>query len=122
MRGYSADVFAPDAPLTYDQTVKAIVSFLGYSLQADSMGGYPSGYLAQASRLQILPYGNIAGDYQATYGLVATILKKAINKDIAVWNHTGTDGTAILDVLEGTDYLEYYMEYLPFYNIHLLVY
>lgn len=109
MRGYSENVFGPDDVVTYAQTVKAIVSFMGYDLQAGSMGGYPGGYLAQASRLQILPVGNIAGDTQATYGIVATILKKAINKDIAIWNRTTTDGTATQDVLKGTDYLEYYM-------------
>lgn len=108
MRGYSAEIFAPDDVVTYAQTVKAIVSFMGYDLQANQLGGYPSGYLAQASRLQILSSANISGDSKATYGGVAAILKKAIGKDIAVWNHATSDGTATQDVLEGTDYLEYY--------------
>ena len=108
MRGYSSDIFGPNDPVTYAQTVKAIVSFLGYDIQADLLGGFPSGYFAQASRLQILPAGNYPGDYQATYGTVAAILKKAINKDIAIWNNSTSDGTATQDVLEGTDYIKYY--------------
>lgn len=108
MRGYSDDIFAPDDKVTYVQAVKAIVSFLGYDLMAQNLGGYPSGYLSQATRLQILPGGNIPGDANATYAGIAAMLKKAVGVDVAVWNHAELDGTAILDVQEGVDYLEYY--------------
>lgn len=110
MRGYSEEVFAPDDTVTYNQAIKAIVSFLGYDLYAQNLGGYPSGYLAQATRLQILPGGNISGDAKATYGAVATIFKKAVGVDIAVWNNATVDGGATLEVLKGIDYLNYYRD------------
>lgn len=113
MRGYSDSIFAPDDIVTYNQLVKTMVSFLGYDLMAQNMGGYPSGYLAQATRLQILPGGNISGNEEVTYAMVAKMLKQSIGVDIAIWNHTGTDGTAVLDVQEDVDYLEYYR------NIHV---
>ncbi len=108
MRGYSDTVFAPNDVVTYNQAVKAMVSFLGYDLQAQNMGGYPAGYLTQASRLQILQGGNIPGDTKATYGGICTMLKKALDCDVAIWNHTSVDGTATQQILKGTDYLSYY--------------
>lgn len=108
MRGYSDDVFAPNDHVTFTQAVKAMVSFLGYDLQAQNLGGYPSGYLAQATRLQIMPGVNVPGDAVANYGGIASMLKKAIGADIAIWNHTEEDGTATLEVLEDVNYLEYY--------------
>lgn len=107
MRGYSDVQFAPNDLVTHNQAVKAMVSFLGYDLQAESLGGYPSGYLAQAVRLQILS-GNAAGNDKITYAGVLKMLKKAIGGSIAVWDSIEEDNRAVSRVLEGTDYLEYY--------------
>ena len=108
MRGYSDSVFAPDDKVTYNQLVKSMVSFLGYDLYAQNLGGYPSGYLAQATRLKILPGDNVSGDTYVTFAIVAKILKQSIGVNIAIWNHADYDGTAVLEVLENVDYLEYY--------------
>ncbi len=103
MKGYSDNVFAPDDAVTYNQLVKAMVSFLGYDLQALRIGGYPSGYLTQASLLKILPSGNIPGDSQATFAAVASMLKKSIGVDFATLDGDGTQ-----KILNGSDYLWYY--------------
>lgn len=108
MRGYSDTVFAPGDAVTHNQAVKALISFLGYDIQAERLGGYPSGYLSQAARLKILPAENISGDAKITYAGFCSMLKKAINVDVAIWNNIMPDGTAVNDILEGTGYLEYY--------------
>lgn len=45
--------FKPDDPVTLEQAAKILVLALGYRLQAESMGGYPEGYLTLAGRLDI---------------------------------------------------------------------
>lgn len=105
MRGYSDSVFAPNDYVTYTQAVKAMVTFLGYSFQAEKLGGYPSGYLAQATVLRILPGGNVSGDALATYGAIATMLKKAVGVDFAT-----LDGNGHQEILEGTDFLKFYRD------------
>lgn len=107
MRGYSDRQFAPDDKVTYNQAVKAVVSFLGYDLQAEMLGGYPSGYLAQAVRLKILS-GNAAGNDKITYAGIFKMLKNAIGGSVAVWNNIEDSNRAVRQVLEGTDYLQYY--------------
>lgn len=103
MRGYSDNTFAPDDEVTYNQLVKSMVSFLGYDLQAQRIGGYPSGYLTQASILKILPSGNVPGDSKATFGAVASMLKKAIGVNFATLDGDGTQM-----ILKGEDYLYHY--------------
>lgn len=103
MRGYSDTVFAPDDVVTYNQVIKVLVSFLGYDVHANRLGGYPAGYLMQASVIGLLNGENIAGDSKATFGGIATLLKRAVNVDFAM-----LDGDIIVP-LKGVSYLEYYM-------------
>lgn len=103
MSGYGDGVFAPSDSVTFNQLVKTMVSFLGYDLQAQMIGGYPSGYLTQAARLGILPERNIPGDSLVTFGAVATMLKKAVGVKFATLDG---DGTQV--ILKNTDYLSYY--------------
>ncbi len=43
-----ADNFNPENPVTYAQAMRMAVSFLGYGSQAESLGGYPGGYIVTA--------------------------------------------------------------------------
>lgn len=54
MIGNEQGLFCPGAAVTFAQTAKCLLYILGYQSQAEQSGGYPSGYLAQASRLGIL--------------------------------------------------------------------
>lgn len=54
INGVDNTAFLPDEPAKYGQAVKMIVCALGYSVQAESLGGYPAGYLSKASVLGIL--------------------------------------------------------------------
>lgn len=107
MRGYGNGLFGANDSVTYAQAVKCMVSFLGYDLQADLLGGYPGGYFSQAVRLKILPENGASGDMLVTYGAVCSMLKLAIGKDIAVWDNISGD-RAQVKVLEGVDYLLHY--------------
>ena len=53
MVGDSSGAFKPQQPITYAQAVKCMVYLLGYTKQAEKMGGYPVGYYMQASKLGI---------------------------------------------------------------------
>lgn len=51
--GYSDNTFKPDNAIGYGEAIKILVSALGYKVYAESQGGYPVGYLAEASRLDL---------------------------------------------------------------------
>lgn len=53
MVGDSTGAFHPQQSITYAQAVKCMVYLLGYTNQAEKMGGYPVGYYMQASKLDI---------------------------------------------------------------------
>ena len=53
MEGDENGLFQPDAPVTYEQVLKVVVYLLGYSVQAEGIGGYPAGYVQMASRLDL---------------------------------------------------------------------
>mgnify|MGYP003300871223 CR=1 FL=1 len=52
INGVDEKHFSPDAPLSYEQAVKIIVTALGYKLKAESKGGYPFGYMLIAKQLE----------------------------------------------------------------------
>ena len=45
--------FNPDSPITLEQAAKIVVSMLGYNVQAERLGGYPTGYFVMADKLGI---------------------------------------------------------------------
>ncbi len=46
--------FYPEENITYEQAAKIMVSVLGYGKEAEIEGGYPSGYMNVAARLELL--------------------------------------------------------------------
>lgn len=52
--GNEKHLFEPDRTITYGEAMKITVEMLGYGLYANYDGGYPQGYLAQASRLKLM--------------------------------------------------------------------
>ena len=53
VNGKTATTFDPEAEVTYEQAVKMLVVALGYELKAQSMGGYPTGYMMIANQESI---------------------------------------------------------------------
>ena len=71
--GYGDGTFRPESPVTQAESVKMLVAALGYGVAAERKGGFPQGYIAMASRLDLLENA-VATTTQATRGYVATLL------------------------------------------------
>lgn len=71
--GYGDGTFRPENPVSQAESVKMLVSALGYGIAAENNGGFPQGYIAMASRLELLENA-VATTVQATRGYVATLL------------------------------------------------
>ncbi len=80
VNGTSETTFSPDAPVTYEQAVKMVVATLGYTVQAESMGGYPSGYLSKAQQLDLLSGVQTGGEM--TRGNMAVLVYNALDKEL----------------------------------------
>ena len=102
MNGYSTAIFGSDDGVTYNQLMKAFVSFLGYDAAAQSKGGFPSGYLAQANRLRLsLGTQENAGSY-VSLAAALKLFKQALNIDMAVFQDEK------LTILKDENYLKHY--------------
>lgn len=110
MNGVGEGRFNPDGYVTYNQLVKAFVSFLGFDVKAQSMGGYPAGYMTVAAQLGILsrPEGASADDF-VTAETVATMFKAAVNAPLFVETSFGDDSVTYAED-NTTDYLARYMD------------
>lgn len=77
VQGTSATTFDPDATVTRDQAVKMVIATLGYSVAAEAMGGYPSGYLTKATQLGLLD--GVASQTDMTRGDMAILMYNALD-------------------------------------------
>lgn len=55
----NGQTFRPNDSIGYAEAIKILVHILGYDIQAQAKGGYPAGYIAQASSLGIRGYSSI---------------------------------------------------------------
>lgn len=53
INGDGNGIFRPDDKVTYNEAVKMLVCVVGYGMEADERGGWPSGYLVVANDLDI---------------------------------------------------------------------
>ena len=107
INGMSATIFSPDTAVTDEQAVKMVVAALGYGVQAEAAGGYPSGYLAKASQLDILK--NIKVEGEMNRGDMAILLYNALNTKLSV---QASYGDSKLEFAEDDDVtlLTYYLK------------
>ena len=87
--GSSDGRFEPEAPITLSQSVKIICEVLGYTHMAEAMGGYPSGYMAIAAKLEILSGINADANSPMTMSDVMCLLKNAVNADVMMSSSYG---------------------------------
>lgn len=78
VNGTSETTFEPDAPVTYAQTVKLLVTLLGYGVKAEALGGYPAGYLITASQLELLQGVAVQDAEPLTRGEMARLVYNAL--------------------------------------------
>ncbi len=107
VNGISETEFAPDAPVTYPQAVKMLVCALGYEVQAQAIGGYPTGYLSKASQLGLLE-GTTDPGGPISRALMAKLVANALNINILVRTAYGDAYT--FAEKEGATLLNTYMD------------
>ena len=83
--------FYPDNPITVQDCLKILVCALGYELDAKAKGGYPSGYLASATRLKLNKGLERSIRQNATRGDVATMIYQSLYVNI-LEPYATTDG------------------------------
>ncbi len=77
INGDGDDTFRPDDKVTYNETVKMLVCVVGYGMEANERGGWPSGYLVVANDLDISEgVKNTSGD--ASRETVAKLVSNAL--------------------------------------------
>lgn len=104
--GVGDGMFAPDAPVTFPQAVKLLVSALGYGVQAEALGGYPAGYLTMANRIDLLK--GVPQSGVMNRGIMALLAANALDISPSVKADYGTD-SGQYTVLEGENLLSYYL-------------
>lgn len=107
VNGVSDNEFAPDDSVTYPQAVKMLVCALGYDVQAQVMGGYPSGYLSKASHLGILDGTSDNGE-AISRAMMAKLVANALEVNILV--RTGYGDAYTFEEKEGATLLNTYLD------------
>ncbi|MBQ7792805.1 MAG: S-layer homology domain-containing protein, partial [Clostridia bacterium] len=92
INGFPDGTFRPQDNVTYEQAVKMIVCALNYGTAAEALGGYPGGYITQASKLNILQKAAYGNDKPAPRGIIAQLLFNSLTVDrlVAQLNADGT--------------------------------
>ncbi len=107
VNGVSATEFAPDESVTYPQAVKMLVCALGYDVQAQVMGGYPSGHLSKASQLGVLDGTSDPGT-PISRAMMAKLVANALDVNILV--RTGYGDAYTFEEKEGATLLNTYLD------------
>jgi len=101
-------VFGWNKPVKYDHLVKSMVVFLGYQVKAESLGGYPSGYLAVATQLGFTKTVKASGDAIVNVSAALEMLRQAIDVDMMSRELTTAEPERYV-VVEGDTYISRYM-------------
>ena len=100
INGYPDGTFRPERNISLDETVKIVVSALGFSYEAEQKGGYPTGYNAAAIRLKLLE--KLRNDSASvTRATVAQILYNALEVKLPEYIG-GTGDDLIMQIGEST--------------------
>lgn len=92
INGFPDGTFRPQDNVTYEQAVKMIVCALNYGTAAEALGGYPGGYINQASKLNILNKAAYGNTKPAPRGIIAQLLFNSLKVDMLV-PQVNADGT-----------------------------
>lgn len=87
INGYDEKTFGPDDKVTYAQAVKMLVAAIGYDTYASKQGGWPSGYLAYGSQLDIIAgVTGVTNDTALTRAQCAVLVYNTLKAPICVIN------------------------------------
>lgn len=102
INGYPNGKFGPEDKVTYEQAVAMAMRALGYSPKADTLGGYPSGYLVVANDEDVTKGVNGVAGSPAPRGLVAKLVDNALETPLMIQVGYGTDVKYVKSGEEGT--------------------
>lgn len=105
LKGYPDGYFYPEENITVGEAICVMIGMLGYTYFAESQGGYPQGYLAQASSLGIWR-ASANADSIMTRGMIAEMIYRASEVDILRQVSYGQN--AELEKKRGVTYLTEY--------------
>ncbi len=105
LKGYPDGYFYPEEKITVGEAICVMIGMLGYQYFAENQGGYPQGYLAQASSLGIWRTAANA-DSVITRGMIAELIYRASEVDIL--RQVSYGQTAELEKKRGVTYLTEY--------------
>ena len=92
MYGFDDNTFRPDSEVTYEDAITVMVNMLGYTLPAESKGGYPMGYLAVAAQEGLIEGVNPVSGKAITQGDIITLLSNFIDIEVLEQVSFGDDG------------------------------
>jgi hypothetical protein len=113
VNGIGNGLFAPEAPVKYEEAVTMLVRALGYEPEAQAKGGYPYGYLIVAEDIDLLDGLRGSLGVNATRGLVAMLTDNALEIPMMVsvgfgdnirWVVSGTERTEKVYLIEKMGY------------------
>lgn len=83
LKGTTGSTFSPDSPITYAAAIKILIGILGYEEYAYLKGGYPAGYILEASSIGMLD-GVVSYDTESPlcFGTVVTLISNSLLCDI----------------------------------------
>lgn len=84
MKSYGDGNTAADEPVTFEQVVASVVCMTGYETLAYDLGGYPSGYIAQATKLKILNGIDLKNIQSISTADIAAIVVNALDVDLVM--------------------------------------
>lgn len=97
----AAEKFYPDRAVTYAQACKMTVEALGYGQDAQYRGGYPAGYFAVASSLDLDDGIDVNSEF--TSDTMYILLGNAANTNVKVMTSCKSDGEFFSYTLESTE-------------------
>ena len=109
INGYGYGYFGPEDKVTYEQAVKMLVVALGYELDAQAKGGWPTGYMAVASREGITKSSNGSVGAPAVRGTIAVLVYNSLEvrlMDQQTWTTNGGDEYGKTDETILSQYLD----------------
>lgn len=96
VNGYTDKTFRPEDNVTYEEAVKMTVCMLGYGIEADRLGGWPTGYMAVATKLKILSFDHYTQNGAIDRGEVVRMLYEAIDAEIMITESINSYGNYVI--------------------------
>ena len=98
-----------NALATDAETVKMLVTAMGYAPRAESLGGYPYGYIETARELDLIKDIDLALDLYCPRYIVFTLMYNALDVPFMIQTGFGENAAefAVADGINGMDYMTF---------------